>query len=262
MNQHRSLPIAVCVAGLACGLPAWPAHAIVNVEQAIIGKSADGLHSSVSLLANGASGNTEKNASRADALLLWQHNGDTEFVQVQYAYGRSRGQLDIDRAFVHARHRSGLGNGWAAEGFVQTGRDRFARLSQRTLLGGGLRWTLFEEEKKAAGYLGFGAFHEREVLNPKFGTNDSLQVDLLRANSYLVLKQQFNEQVRFNNTAYYQPVLSGAADFRLLEQASLLVKLTEKLDLKLSLEIAFDSRPAQTVQQRDLFYSTGLEFSF
>jgi len=47
-----------------------------------------------------------------------------------------------------------------------------------------------------------------------------------------------------------------------LEQAALLVRLWEKLDLKLSLEVAFDSKPAQTVQKRDLLYSTGLEYSF
>jgi len=29
-----------------------------------------------------------------------------------------------------------------------------------------------------------------------------------------------------------------------------------------SLEIAFDSKPAQTVHKRDLLYSTGLEYSF
>lgn len=42
----------------------------------------------------------------------------------------------------------------------------------------------------------------------------------------------------------------------------MLVKMAQNLDLKLSLDIAFDSRPPQTVQKRDLSYSTGLEFSF
>ena len=142
------------------------------------------------------------------------------------------------------------------------GRDPFSRLTQRTLLGGGVRWVLFEENLKSAGYLGFGAFHEQETLSSKLGTSDPMRSVLWRANSYLVLKRQLNEQVRLYSTTYYQPAFADAADFRLLEQASILVKLDQHLDLKLSLDVSFDSKPPQTVQKRDLFYSTGLEFSF
>lgn len=64
------------------------------------------------------------------------------------------------------------------------------------------------------------------------------------------------------STTYYQPAFSDTADYRMLEQASILVKLRENLDFKVSLDISFDSMPPQTVQQRDLTYSTGLEFNF
>lgn len=116
--------------------------------------------------------------------------------------------------------------------------------------------------KKSAGYLGFGAFHENEILTDKLGTNDPKEANLWRANTYLVLKRQLNEQVRVYSTTYYQPAISDTKDFRMLEQASMLVNLRENLDLKVSLDISFDSMPPQTVQKRDLTYSTGLEFSF
>ena len=256
---HNSVLFGLLLLSL---LSSRQACAIVNVEQAIIGKTADGIHSSLGLLVSGASGNTDKSAAGLDMLELWQHGEHTEFLQLQYAYGRSRGQTDTDRAFVHLRHRTRVDEDWAAEAFAQTGRDRFARLSQRTLLGAGARLTLFEDEGRAAGYIGLGAFNEREVLQARAGTTDELDVRLWRGNSYLILKQQINQHARFSNTLYYQPALSGAADYRVLEQAALLVKLGEQLDLKLSLEIAFDSMPAQTVRKRDVQYSTGLEFSF
>ena len=50
-----------------------------------------------------------------------------------------------------------------------------------------MRWTLFEEEGRSAGYLGFGAFHERETLSSQTGTTDSLRSRLWRGNSYLIL---------------------------------------------------------------------------
>jgi len=241
---------------------ASPAQAIVNVEQAVIGQPSEGVHTSVDLRANGASGNTEKSATGMDVLSLWQHAQHTEFLQLQYSYGKSRGLVDTDRAFAHLRHRTAITPVWGAEIFAQTGRDPFARLAQRSLLGGGARMVLFETDKKSAGYLGFGAFHEHEVLNSALGTSDPLRVNLWRANTYLVLKDQLNEQVRVYSTTYYQPGVSYTRDFRVLEQASMLVKLGEKLDLKLSLDITFDSRPPQTVQKRDMLYGTGLEYSF
>ncbi len=239
-----------------------PAYAIVNVEQAIIGQPAEGMHATLDLLINGASGNTEKSSTRIDSLNLWQHEEHTEFLQLQYAYGKSRGQIDTDSAFAHLRHRTAITSNWGAEAFAQIGRNPFARLTRRTLLGGGARWIMFEENNVTAGYLGLGAFHEKETLTDKLGTTDQTHVSLWRYNSYLILKQQINEQVRVYNTTYYQPAFGDTSDYRILEQASMLVKLDDNLDLKISLDISFDSKPPQTVRKRDMVYSTGLEFSF
>lgn len=250
---------------IACGAFAlFPlsASAIVNVEQAIIGKPSEGVHATMDLLASGASGNTDTSSTKANFLTLWQHGEHTEFLQLQYAYGKSGGQVDTDQAFVHLRHRTAISQDWAVEGFAQIGRDPFARLTQRTLFGEGMRWVMFEEENKSAGYLGFGAFHEKEILTDKLGTSDPKETNLWRANTYLVFKRHLNEQVRLYSTTYYQPAFGATKDYRLLEQASILVNLREDLDLKVGLDISFDSMPPQTVQKRDLSYSTGLEFSF
>lgn len=77
-----------------------------------------------------------------------------------------------------------------------------------------------------------------------------------------MLKQQFNEQVRAYSTTYYQPAIRDTGDYRVLEQASALVHLHEKLDLKLSLDIAYDSRPPQTVKRTDIRYSIGMALTF
>ena len=238
------------------------ANAIVNVEQAIIGKPSEGIHTTVDLLASGASGNTEKSATKANLLSLWQHGRHTEYLQMQYAYGKSNGKVDTDSAFAHLRHRTDISPSWGVEIFAQTGRNPFARLAQRTLFGDGVRWVMFEQENKSAGYLGVGAFHEREILNSKLGTTDPVSVSLWRANTYLVLKYRFNEQVRLYSTTYYQPAVKDTGDYRALEQASMLVRLAENLDLKLNLDVTFDSRPPQSVEKRDVLYSSGLEYSF
>jgi putative salt-induced outer membrane protein YdiY len=240
----------------------WPAQAIVNLEQAIIGPSNDGMHSRLDFLVSGNSGNTENNRTKVDLLTLWQHEPHTEFLQMQYNHGTSLGQVDTDNAFAHYRHRYELSPDFGLEGFGQISRDPFARLTQRTLWGGGVRWVLFEESKKSASYLGLGAFHEQEQRTDVAGTTDVTEVETWRANVYLVLKYQFNSQVSLVNNTYYQPALDDGSNFRLLEQASMMVKLDDHLDLKLSLEMSYDSIPPQTVQPRDTYYSSGLSFSF
>ena len=208
------------------------------------------------LLASGASGNTNTSSTKANFLTLWQHGEHTEFLQLQYAYGKSDGEVDTDHAFAHLRHRTAISQDWGVEGFAQVGRDPFARLTRRTLYGGGMRWAMLEVEKISAVYLGFGAFHEYEILTDTLGTDDPREENLWRANTYLVLKHHLNDQVGIYSTTYYQPAFSDTADYRLLEQASVLVKLRDNLDFKISLDFAFDSMPPQTVEKRDLTYST------
>ena len=252
----------ILIPGITLLLLSSSASAIVNVEQAIIGKPALGIHTSLGIFADGANGNTEKSSSKADLLTLWRHEDDTEYMQLQYAYGKSSGQVDTDSAFALLQHRTDISETWGIEEFVQTGRNPFARLTRRTLLGGGMRWVMFEEENKSVGYLGFGAFHEQEIQTDTLGTDDPREVNLWRASTYLVLKHQYNEQVRLYSTTYFQPAFKDTADYRILEQASMLVKMAQNLDLKLGLSVSFDSKPPQTVRKRDLVYSTGLEFSF
>jgi len=71
-----------------------------------------------------------------------------------------------------------------------------------------------------------------------------------------------NDHVRIQSTTYYQPSFSDVDDFRGIEQATLLVKLADRLDLKLQVDAAYDSRPPQLVERGDLVYRTGIEYRF
>jgi putative salt-induced outer membrane protein YdiY len=257
--KHPFKLLLLCTT-LAC--LSFSAHAIVNLEQAIIGPTKDGFHNRLDFTASGNSGNTENKRYMLDLLTLYQHNVNTEFLQLHYAYGTSLGQIDTDNAFAHFRHRTEVGTDWGIEGFAQISRDPFSRLTERTLLGGGVRWILLEKSQQSAAYLGLGAFHEHEIRTEVLGTTDLVVLDLWRANGYLILKYQLNGQIRLVNNAYYQPALDDINNYRLLDQGSVLIKLDDHLDLKMSIEISYDSIPPQTVQANDTYYSTGLSFSF
>jgi putative salt-induced outer membrane protein YdiY len=238
------------------------ALAIVNVEAVDVGTPTEGFSGTATASAGGASGNSNRFRGRADARLQWHADKHTDFAVFSYDYGTSRGRTDTNREFVHLRHRFQLASAWALEGFVQAERDEFARLSFRGLVGGGLRRTLLEKDAVAAVYLGLGVMFEREILRRDFRTSDPRDESIGRANTYLSMQTRFNAQTHFSSTIFYQPAVADAADFRLLEEAALYVRLADGMDLRLNVEVRYDSRPPQTVKTTDITYTTGITVSF
>ncbi len=238
-----------------------PGKAIINVDQAIVDQGDDKASHTAHASIDGAQGNTNKNSIKADWLSRLPHGPHAEFFYAEYAYGKSSGHVDTNRLFAHLRHRTHIDERWAWEVFTQYGRDPFARLSLRVLAGGGLRWSMIERRESSAIYLGIGAFHEWERLSVQAGTSDRRESQP-RLSSYLVAEHRFNAQVHANAIAYYQPALRDAADYRLLAQGTLNIRMNDHLDWQLQLDYSFDARPPQTVRPSDLRYSAGLAFHF
>lgn len=239
-----------------------PAHAIVSIGQALIGPVKNGLHTNLELASNGVSGTTTSNSTLGGLFSEWKHGKYTDFLLMQYAYGQSNGQINNNRAFAHIRHRVQLSDRWGVEGFAQAMRDPVTRMRARSLLGGGVRWTLLERDDASAAYLGFGAFYEHEQRSPKAGTTDALNTRLWRNNTYLVLKRKLNEHLSVYSVTYYQPALSDMGNYRVLENAAGSVKLYKNLNLKLSTSVYYDSRPPQGVKRTYVLYSTGITVDF
>lgn len=237
------------------------AAAIVNVSQSVVDSHEEGWSNTAHLGLDGAQGNTDKISVKADLLSQWQHGDNTDFLLLEHAYGKSSGAVNTDRTFAHLRHRQQQDDVLAFEIFAQTGRDAFARLANRTLLGVGMRLTLHEEPKVSGLYLGLGVFSESERLSQIVGTTDR-PTHTMRGNIYVVYRHQVNPQVILSSTTYVQPSLQQASDIRLLEQAALHVGLLENLKLKMSMDYSYDEQPPQTVSRDDLRYHTGLELRF
>ncbi|MDX8411343.1 MAG: DUF481 domain-containing protein [Mariprofundaceae bacterium] len=237
------------------------AMAIVNVGSAQFGEVAEGLSVSVDIGLDGTSGNTDKFGFKAGGRLQWHRQSHTDLAMFSYRYGKSRGRADANKSFAHVRHMQHISSFTTVEGFGQAEKNEFSRLSFRGLIGIGLRRALLAEAKRGI-YLGLGGMYEDEELEPRSGAADALHSQLWRGNLYLILKRQFNEQIRVVSSTYYQPRLNDWGDARLLEKAALLVKLNDSLDLKLSLEVQHDSRPPQLVEKTDISYSTGLELHY
>ncbi len=239
-----------------------PASAIVDIEDLRVEKPEPGFSGRLALAADGQSGNTDKSAISFGTRLQWYHEPATDFIVVNYDVAETDGVKDTDRSFLHARHIQDFSERHAWEAFGQVQKDKFTRLSSRELLGGGLRFGFLRGNENLSLIAGAGAFVERERLEEAAGTTDAGSGTLARWNTYLVVKYRINDNVRVASTTYFQPATSDFQDYRALEQAALLVKLTGSLDLKLSLNVARDNRPPQLVKKTDTTYRTGIEYRF
>jgi len=242
---------------LLAPLNAW---AIINAEGLGVDADKEGVNGKASLSLNGSSGNTDKVNGEAGGRLAWVHGRQTEILVGSYAYGKSRGVTDTNKSFAHLRHRYALDDTLDLEAFGQAQKDVFARLKLRTLLGGGVRWSHQDEDWKT--HLGLGSFYESETLSGNATNAAPPRTRLWRGNAYGTLSYRLNERVRFHNTLYFQPAWKNRADYRLLENAAMSVNLAEHLDLRLSVDVAKDSRPPSGVKSTDTSYRTGLEYRF
>lgn len=240
---------------------ALPARAIVSVEDVHLAKPREGWGASLALSGSGASGNTEKYDFSTGARLQWQHEDITDLLILSASYGRVAGETNTENSFAHLRHIAPLVNDHAWGIFAQANQNTFTRLKYRGLLGGGVRLSLTQHRDTAAAYLGLGAMYEREEIEDPNLTEERID-SVYRANIYLVAKYHLNAAVRFVSSSYYQPSFSEGDDFRALEEAELVVKLGESLDLSLSVNVAHDSRPPAGIERTDIVYSTGIRYEF
>ena len=238
------------------------AHAIVNIEALHTGEPQPGYSGTVNIAVDGQSGNTDKLSVNAGARLQWHGGAVTNFAILRYNYGETSGVQDTNKLFSHARHIHQISAKTAYEGFIQAERNTFNRLSFRGLLGGGLRLTLAEVPDNKSLHLGLGGFFSRETLEKRTGTTDAGSSNTWRVSTYLNYVQQLNKSVRVHSTTYYQPAVDDFSDYRLLEDATLSVKMTDSLSLNVSLDLAHDSKPPQAVKKTDTTYGTGIEYSF
>ncbi len=240
--------------------PATAAASIVNIESQR-GETKEGLSGRYHFALNGSTGNTDKLGLTTALRLESRHEATTDLMIASYAYEESNNRRDTNRAFAHLRRTVQTWERSAPEVFLQTERNEFTRLAFRGLIGGGLRLTV-SDTPHMRNHIGIGAYFAREEYDRRPDVSDSGKHHLWRFNSYLSLNGDINDYTRAYNTLYYQPALQQVSDFRLLNESGLLVRLTDRFDLKIAVQIAHQSRPPQQVEKTDGNLVTGAEYRF
>lgn len=254
--------IFTCLALLAIITFSIPVQAIVNIEDEHVKESEQGFSGKLSLAAHGQSGNTEKKRVGLGTRLQWTKDRHTSFVVLNHSYGKTNDTRDTNKTFLHGRYIHNTSPRKAWEIFIQAEQNEFTRLEYRGLFGAGGRFTFGRPEGRKKLILGAGVFRSREELDDRAGTTDAGIERLWRANFYLSAKYRTAEKINLVSTTYYQPSFRDSDDYRFFQQLGLHVKLNNKLNLKLTIEVSYDNHPPQTIKKTDSVYSTGIEYRF
>lgn len=181
-----------------------------------------------------------------------------------YDFQESSGERSVNRGFVHARGTWMLSPRFGWEAFGQLETDEFIRLDRRSLLGGGIRYGVFQRER-ATMFIGQGIMGEWERIDEDAAADASFDRDrdTVRFTSYLVVRRQSrDERVELAGTLYVQPAVDDFGDYRILQQSRLSTALTENWSLVVELNVRHDSEPEFDVDETDVELSTGFGFRF
>ena len=169
-------------------------------------------------------------------------------------------ETESDR-YLHLRYNHQLTSRLRSFHFVQLQSNRTGLLRERRLLGSGLRVRLLD--RTATLDFGTGAMYETEELDPvRILGGHPPDSEVWRMANLIVYTRPLVERVRLIGVGYVQPDLADFEDLRVLGDASIIISLTDALDLTLRNEWRYDSRPPAGRELHDLRITTGFTVTF
>ncbi|MCB9644386.1 MAG: DUF481 domain-containing protein [Myxococcales bacterium] len=173
------------------------------------------------------------------------------FLTGEGTYALQNNQRFNSNLFGHARYRYEVLSWLGIEGFVQHKYDEFQRLFGRFLIGMGPRFQLYKGPY-ASIFLGTAYLFEYNKFSTLAGAADSEAERLFhRWSNYLTLEIIAGKVLRILHTTYAQPAFADFSDFRIAMNTTLALKVNDWLTINLSHELAYQSRPPETIQPLD-----------
>lgn len=167
----------------------------------------------------------------------------------------------INNGFAHARWTRMWIPRLGTEAFAQLQYNEFLRLTQRWLLGAGVRAEVFDSTWGEV-TLGSAPMLEIEDVNDDLGV-DTPHTEVMRWSNYVSLKLYLADPaVTLVNTVYVQPRFSDFSDYRLLSEGEISVSVTDALAFVTSVSILYDSRPPPMVKRLDTIITNTVRVTF
>ena len=164
-------------------------------------------------------------------------------------------------SLLHYRQTYRYNETISPEWYGQLNYDLPQLLNFRVVTGGGARISFASGEW---GQLGLGAtlMLEHERLNlPDTAVHDD-RTTVIRESYFLTLRVVPNENLVITSTTYLQPALLDFDDVRTLANLRIATSVTDMMDLTVSFDLRYDSRPPDGISALDTSLRTGIRYTY
>lgn len=232
--------------------------ALTSIAPVEIGEN-KGLHGKVTASFETKRGNTHKDNYKASAKVTYDNNVSyVTWAELSGEYGESNDVKDTDKKYLHLRYIHALTKDYLrGELFGQIGEDKFRSITNRSLIGAGIRYKVFEIFKDAKAYIGFGGFYE----TIDYTTSDPHERNA-RLNTYFAYKMKLSKKSNLAYSFYFQPKADYFDDYITSHDIQLELNIYTQLYLNFQLSYFYDSRPPLDVEEYDLTQVTSFIYKF
>ena len=161
----------------------------------------------------------------------------------------------VNSGYQHLRYNYKISKFLTLEAFIQAQYNRILLLDRRYLAGIGPRFKLIKKTNLRA-YTGVLYMYEYQSQN-----NDSIEGYNNRISSYLTLSISF-KKVEFASTTFYQPNMANFADYRIANDSSFEIVITNHFNFKVGFNLLFDTRQPIGIPDLTYILRNGLSYKF
>lgn len=150
------------------------------------------------------------------------------------------------------------------ENFAQIQYDQGRGMQSRQLVGGGVRFRIYREEKSSL-FAGTGIMREREEWERPGAEGGLVELALWKSSNYVTSRLQLRENIAFGSIVYFQTGYDPDRDFfrhRVSADVNILVNITSKLALQTSASFTYENRPVVPIPKFVYRVTNGIQLSF
>lgn len=233
----------------------------INTEKFRMDSDSVGLTGIVDIDITAITGNTDLQFINLGGRLNYNWGESYTFFVADGGFGWDDGERIFDQALLHVRHVHSISELIQVEAFAQIDFNKSRLLTERELLGGGLRLRVMKSEniklRVAASY-----FYEVERYDVPENSVHGKNLFANRISTYFTFEYEIKDDIKLISITYYQPQIGKLDDFRILSDNSLIIKLSSFVDLKTSFNLRYDAKPPETIKGTDTFTKFGFTFKF
>lgn len=233
----------------------------INTERYRKDSDSVGFSANASVDITAITGNTDFKFIDLGGRLNYNWGESYTFLVSDAGFGWDDGKRIFDQALLHLRHVQSVSDLIQVEAFGQIDFNKKRLLTERELLGSGLRIKLLKT-KDFKLRLGTGYFYEHEKFDVPQNSMHGNNLFANRLSSYLTIEYKLKDDINFIMITYFQPQIGKWNDHRILSDNSLTVTLSSFVDINVSFSLRYDSEPPETIKNTDTATKFGFTFNF